>query len=128
MSNIDEQIRKALSAQDQKAIDELDEQPGLFELIGETFKGKQAWMSYYMYFVGIVVFIAGLYSLNQFFATPDIKTSLSWALAITACFFILAIVKVIGWQQIQKAEIMRELKRLEMRIMLLSGHDRKADD
>ena len=37
MSDIDEQIRNALAAEDQKAIDEIDDGAGLFELIGLTF-------------------------------------------------------------------------------------------
>ena len=127
MNDIDEQIRKALSAEDQKAIDKLDDQLGLFEMIGATFKGKQAWMSYYIYFLAFAVFSVGLYFLNQYSSAPDIKTSLSWALGIITCLFILTIAKIIGWQQIQKVEIMRELKRLEMRIMLLTEHEKKVN-
>lgn len=124
MSDIDEQIRNALKAEDQKAIDEIENSAGLFELVGLTFKGRQAWLSYYMYFVGTVVAAACVYFIIQYLGTSDIKSSLNWALLILGCGFILTILEVIGWQQIQKAEIMREIKRLEMRIMLASGKRR----
>jgi len=120
MSNIDEQIRNALAAEDQKAIDEIDDSAGLFELIGLTFKGKQAWLSYYMYFWGLVVTAALAYFVIQYLGTSDIKSSLNWALLILGCCFFITMIKILGWQQIQKAEIMREIKRLEMRIMLVS--------
>jgi hypothetical protein len=42
MSDIDEQIRNALTAEDHKAIDEINDSAGLFELIGLIFTGKQA--------------------------------------------------------------------------------------
>lgn len=124
MSDIDEQIRNALKAEDQKAIDEIENSAGLFELVGLTFKGRQAWLSYYMYFVGTVVAAACVYFIIQYLGTSDIKSSLNWALLILGCGFILTILEVIGWQQIQKAEIIREIKRLEMRIMLASEKGR----
>jgi hypothetical protein len=125
MSDIDEQIRNALTAEDQKAIDEIDDSAGLFELIGLTFTGKQAWLSYYMYFVGIVVAGAFVYFVIQYLGTSDIKSSLNWALLILGCGFALTMLKVLGWQQMQKAEIMREIKRLEMRIMLASEKNQR---
>ncbi|MDP6413755.1 MAG: hypothetical protein QGG54_01730, partial [Gammaproteobacteria bacterium] len=66
MNSIDEQIRKALSEEDQRLFDEIDDQPGLFEMIGMVFAGKQAWMSYYMWAMWIIVVVAGLYFLQQY--------------------------------------------------------------
>lgn len=125
MSDIDEQIRKALAAEDKKAIDEIDDGAGLFELIGLTFKGKQAWMSYYMYFLGLVITGALVYFVIQYLGTDDIKTSLNWALLILGCLFMITMIKILGWQQIQKAELMREIKRLEMRIMLVAEQNQR---
>ncbi len=118
MSDIDEKIRNALAAEDQKAIDEIDDGAGVFELVGLTFKGKQAWVTYYMYFLGLVVTVVFVYAIMQYLGTTDIKESLNWALLIVGCLFIINLIKVLGWQQLQKAELMREIKRLEMRIML----------
>ncbi|MEX0962676.1 MAG: DUF6768 family protein [Pseudohongiellaceae bacterium] len=125
MSNIDEQIRNALTAEDQKAIDEIDDGAGLFELVGLTFRGKQAWLSYYMYVLGFVVTGALVYFVIQYLGTPDLKASMNWALLIIGCLFVITLIKVLGWQQIQKAELMREIKRLEMRIML--GMEKKQN-
>lgn len=125
MSNIDEQIRNALAAEDQKAIDEIDDGAGLFELVGLTFTGKQAWVTYYMYFLGIVVTAAIVYFIIQYLGTSDIKTSLNWALLIIGCLFVITLIKILGWQQLQRAELMREIKRLEMRIMLVSEQNQR---
>ena len=125
MSDIDEKIRNALMAEDQKAIDEIDDGAGLFELIGLTFKGKQAWMTYYMYFLGLVVGTALVYFVTQYLGAADIKTSLNWALLILGCLFIITLIKILSWQQIQKAELLREIKRLEMRIMLVAEQSSK---
>lgn len=118
MQDIDERIRQALSQEDQRVIDELDRGTGLFELIGMSFKGKQAWMMYYMYFLGFAVTGALVYFAVQFFNTTDVKTSMAWALGIIGCLFIITLVKIMAWQQMFKLELLRELKRLEMRLML----------
>lgn len=125
MSDIDEKIRNALVAEDQKAIDEIDDSAGLFELIGLTFKGKQAWMTYYMYFLGLIVASALVYFVIQYLGAADIKTSLNWALLILGCLFMITLIKILSWQQIQKAELLREIKRLEMRIMLVAEQNSK---
>lgn len=125
MSDIDEQIRRALTTEDQKAIDEINESAGLFELIGLSVTGKQAWFSYYMYFMGLVVMAAFVYFTMQYLEASDLKSSLNWALLILGCLFMLTIIKVLGWQQIHKAEMMREIKRLEMRIMLVAEKNQK---
>ncbi len=125
MSDIDEKIRNALVAEDQKAIDEIDDGAGLFELIGLTFKGKQAWMTYYMYFLGLIVASALVYFVIQYLGAADIKTSLNWALLILGCLFMITLIKILSWQQIQKAELLREIKRLEMRIMLVAERNSK---
>ena len=125
MTNIDEQIRQALTEEDQKAIDEIDHEAGLFELIGMTLKGKQAWITYYIYFVGLAVAAAGVYFIIQYLAVSDIKSSLSYALLIITCLFTISILKIFSWQQMQKMELLREIKRLEMRIMLVAEHKKE---
>lgn len=125
MSNIDEKIRSALSDADRQAIAEIGDDAGLFELVGLTFKGKQAWVTYYMYFLGLLVTGALIYFVYQYLGTPDIKSSLNWALLIIGCLFIINLIKVLGWQQMHRAEMLREIKRLEMRIML--GSERNGD-
>lgn len=121
MNDIDEEIKKALSKEDQKALDEIGNEAGLFEVIGLSFSGRQAWLTYYMYGFGFATFSAGVWMSTKFFASTDIKTSLEWMLGIIVCLFGLAIVKVLSWQQMQKLEILREIKRLEMRIMLVTS-------
>ncbi|PCJ16680.1 MAG: hypothetical protein COA96_18295 [SAR86 cluster bacterium] len=125
MSDIDEKIRKALATEDQKAIDDIGSDAGLIELMALTFKGKQAWMTYYMYVLGFAVMAAAVYFLIQYLGTSDIKSSLNWALLLIVCFLTLSVVKILAWQQIQKMDLMREIKRLEMRIMLIVERDNK---
>ena len=44
--------------------------------------------------------------------------ALMWTTGIIVSLFICAIIKVISWTHMQKLELMREIKRLEARMML----------
>lgn len=118
MQDIDEKIRQALTSEDQQIITELSRGTGLFELIGMSFKGKQAWMMYYMCALGLLVFLLLVYFTMQYFDTTEVKDSMAWALGIIGCMFMILLVKVMAWLQMFKLELLRELKRLEMRLML----------
>lgn len=120
MSKIDSEIRRELSDDDQRALNEIDQEGGLVDLIGLSFQGSGAWLTYYMYIVGFAAFFAGIYLYVNFAATTDLKTSIAYAIGIIICVFVLFTVKIIGWQNMQRLELLREIKRIEMRIMLLS--------
>lgn len=127
MSDIDEKIKRALSQQDQAEIDAVEAQAGLFEMIGMALTGRQAWFTYYMYAMGFGAFFLWLWMTMQFFAATDVQTSLHWLLGIITCLFVFTMIKIISWQQMQKLEIMREIKRLEMRVMLVSSKESSID-
>jgi hypothetical protein len=126
MNTIDEQIKKVFSKEGQEALDKQAKQAGLFEVITLSFSGRQAWFTYTIYALSFATFIAGGWMSTKFFASSDIKTSLEWLLGVIACLFGLTIIKLIGWQQMQKLEILTEIKRLEMRFLLALGEPESA--
>ena len=117
MSNIDEQIRRALSEDDQRVIAELQDEVGLFDMLGMVLRGKQAWLTWYMWIMGFAVFVFGVYCFMQFLDAEDLKTSLLWMLGINVGISIIVIIKVVGWMQMSKLELIREIKRLELRLI-----------
>jgi N-acyl-D-aspartate/D-glutamate deacylase len=130
MGTLDDDIRKAQTEDEQRAMHEamdeaIDEamnkigkQASLWQMLAMAFRGKQAWMTWYMWTLGLVVMVAGIYSFIQFHDSADIKQSLSWMLAIQVCLSVIVIIKVLGWQQMQKLELMREIKHIELRQLL----------
>ncbi len=117
MNDIDEQIRKALNEEDRAAIAQIGDQAGLFEMIGMSLRGRQAWLTYYMWVLGLATFVFGLYAVNEFFSSDEIASQLAWMLAINTCLAVFIVIKVIGWMQMNKLETMREIKRLELRLL-----------
>ncbi|HAR89877.1 MAG TPA: hypothetical protein DCR45_02760 [Gammaproteobacteria bacterium] len=83
-----------------------------------SFHGKQAWLTLYMWAMGFIAFLIGVYCFLQVRETSEVMDALMWTIGIIVCLFILAIIKVISWTHMQKLELMREIKRLEARVML----------
>lgn len=122
MNDIDEEIRRALSEDEQRAIAELEEPVGLFDMLGMALRGKQGWITWYMWIMGLVTFAFGVYAFIQFLDAEDLRTNLIWLLAINICMTVTSIIKVVGFTQMQKLELMREIKRLELRLISSRDH------
>ena len=101
-------------------LTEIERGEGFFGLLGASFKGRQAWMTYYLYALGLAVFFFAIYSLLGYLDATSIEERLDWGMALMACLFFFVVIKVIGFEQIVKLELQRELRRIEMRLMLLS--------
>ena len=123
-TNIDEKIRQALNAEDQKILDQFGDDPGLVGMVANSFKGSQWWFTTGMWVFGILTFIVMVYCVINYFATDDLKAALSWAVGILLCGMAIVIVKIGAWQQMQMQTLMREIKRLELRWMA-SVHGRE---
>jgi hypothetical protein len=120
MTKIDDDIVNKLGDDDQTEISEINKEGGLFDLVSLSFSGTGAWITHYMYIIGFGAFFAAVYLGVNFVAATDLKTSLAYAVGINVCVLILVMVKILSWQNMQRLELLREIKRLEMRIMLLS--------
>ena len=118
MNEIDEKIRQALNDEDQKILDQFGDEPGLFSMVANSFKGGQWWFTTGMWVFGMLAFAVLVYCLLNYLSADDPKASLSWALGILLCGMALVTVKIGAWQQMQMQTLMREIKRLELRWMV----------
>lgn len=125
MSNIDDQIRAALDDDDRKAMAELDSGDGVFDLITNSLKGKQAWFTGYLFLISLVITIFGIFLIVTYLDTTDLSAKLDLALLILGCGLAITAAKLCSFIQMIKLEILRELKRVEMRVMLVDEKSKK---
>ena len=125
--NIDALIKETLSADDAKFYDELEEQ-NLLGKIGESFKGKMGWLVIVMNVVNIIFFILFVYAIIQFFDVTGTEALIKWAMGIIGCFSIMSFVQLYVWMQMNKNDILRELKRLELQVAVLSNKTSSQKD
>lgn len=118
--NIDALIREALSKEEAEYYDKLDEQPVFTQFAG-LYKGKNSWINY-MVTVVILICLGGcIYAGFQFASAVSTKEMLTWALVMGGTFTTISMLKIWSWMQMDKGDLIRELKRLELQLSAMNG-------
>ncbi len=115
---IDELIKETLNQEEAKFYDELEEQ-NLIGKLGEVFKGKMGWLAIIMNIVHLVIFGLLIYCIVQFFGTNETNELIKWASAGFLCMIVVGMLKLYIWMQMDKNDILREMKRLELQVATL---------
>lgn len=117
---VDVLIKEALTEEEAKFYDSLDEQ-NVFQMLGGVFDGKNKWIIIMMNIVSFIALGFFVYCTVQFFNTDVTNELITWAIAGVFCMLIISMLKVFVWMQMDKNSIIRELKRLELQVSTLSS-------
>ncbi|MBT8307953.1 MAG: hypothetical protein KJN85_13510 [Maribacter sp.] len=117
---IDELIKETLNEEEAKFYDELEEQ-NLIGKLGEVYKGKMGWLAMIMNVVLLVIFGLFIYCIVQFFGSNETNELIKWASAGFLCMTAVSMLKLYIWMQMDKNDILREMKRLELQVATLSN-------
>ena len=117
---IDELIKEALTEEESKFYDNLDEQ-NVFQMLGGLFYGKNKWIILLMNFVMLIVLGLLIYCIVQFFNTDSTNELIKWSLAIVVGLLMISMLKMFLWMQMDKNSIKREMKRLELQVSTVSS-------
>ena len=122
MNDLDKKIREALSAQDAELFEEFGGEQGIFELIGDTFRGKRRWLVVLGYVYSIVFLVLAVITAVQFFKVdPDnTRDLILWAMGFMFCTIPLTMLKMWYFMEMNKNSVTREVKRLELQIARLA--------
>ncbi len=115
---IDELIKETLNQEEAKFYDELEEQ-NLIGKLGEVYKSKMGWLAILMNVFHLVIFGLLIYCITQFFETNETNELIKWASAGFLCMIAMGMLKLYMWMQMDKNDILRELKRLELQVATL---------
>jgi len=120
MEEIDKLIKDTLSKEETKFYDKLEEQ-NLLESVFGLYKGKNAWLNIFLNIVTVIFFVALIYCGIQFFKAESAIELTKWGIGSLALLINMCMLKLYSWMQMDKHAILREMKRLELQIMSLSG-------
>lgn len=120
LEKIDLLIKEALSEEEAKFYDELEEQ-NLFGKLGTVYRGKMGWLAMIMNVMHLLIFALFVYCIVQFFGTDQTNSLIKWASAGFLCMIAMGMLKLYVWLQMDKNDILRELKRLELQVTALMG-------
>ena len=120
MEDIDKMIREALSEDEAQFYEELNE-PDVLNKLGEVYKGRLGWLAMLMNLVMLLLFIVFIYSLISIIGVSDTPELIRWATFGILSLMGIGILKLYFWMQMDKNDLKRELKRIELQIAALSG-------
>lgn len=120
MEEIDQLIKDTLSKEEAAFYDSLEEQ-NLFNMVFGLFKGKNAWFLIVANIMILIFLGLFIYCCIQFFNVESTKELLKWGLGSLIFLSSVCMLKVYAWMQMDKNAILREMKRLELQVMSLSG-------
>lgn len=120
MEEIDQLIKDTLNQEEAKFYDALEEQ-NVLEMLFGLFKGKNAWLNILLNIMIVVFFGALIYCGIQFFNSETTEGLIKWGFGSLMLLLCISMLKLFAWMQMDKHAILREMKRLELQIMSLSG-------
>lgn len=120
MEEIDQLIKETLSKEEAAFYNSLEEQ-NLYEMVKGQFKGKNAWLLIIMNILIIAFLGLFVYSVIQFFNVESVEALIKWGFGSCICIVNVSVLKIYAWMQMDKGAILREMKRLEIQVMSLSG-------
>jgi len=117
----DEQIKRIL---DDAQVYEDARENTFRSMLGDFYNRKMISTIVFVWVWGIAVVAGAAYSAVQFFRNVETRDQIMYAGIFICCVQFLALTKIFAWQLIHRNGILREIKRLELRVAELS---RKSD-
>ncbi len=117
---IDELIKEVLSEEEAAFYTELEEKD-IFGKLGDVYRSKLGWLAIIMTVVQVALFAMFIYSIIQFLAVEDAKELIQWSAIGFLCMMALVMTKLYVWMQMDKNDILREVKRLELQLAAHMG-------
>ncbi len=127
MSEPDDKIREALSAQDAEILDEYRDEPSMVAMVFEVFRGRHRWLVICMNLVSVAMLVLAIVAAVQFFKVETTREMIAWAVGFLFCISAMSMLKLWFWLEMQKNSITREVKRLELQIARLAGRLESPD-
>jgi hypothetical protein len=116
MRDLDDVIDEALTREERDLLARIGEEPGFFGLAFGLFGGKLGWVHLILMVVQGIMFVAGVYAAWQFFEAAEPVTQLRWGLPAAVLLILSTMLKLAVWPGIHADRLMRQLKRIELRL------------
>lgn len=124
MTDTDDTIAAALDADDREFLDTLEEDRGLFRQLGDSWQGPLGGWAKLIFGFAVVLGMLLLYTIWQVAHTRDPIEHTLWAIAALAVLIVQGFIKEWMFARMNMLTILREVKRLQVQVALLSERER----
>lgn len=123
MTNLDQAIRQALSAEDAEFLARFEKEAPLHEQVLGTFTGSWGALNIFGVLLTFAMFGAFVYCVWNLFETTDLRAIMLWSVGVLATALSVAMLKIWFWMEMQKNQVLREVKRLELQVARLAARE-----
>jgi len=117
MTRFDDELREALSADDEAFLKELEEKQSIFSMLGNTMRGPQGyWSKFAIVFAGIFALIAIYCGYQAFQAETDRLVTL-WATGVIVALVPNGLLRLWLMNRVNHLAVLSELKKIELRLI-----------
>lgn len=123
MTNLDQAIRQALSAEDAEFLAKFEKEAPLHEQVFGTFSGPWGMLNVFAAILTFALFGGFVYSAWNAFAATELRNVVLWSAGGLLAMLAVAMLKIYFWMEINKNAVLREVKRLELQVARLAARN-----
>jgi hypothetical protein len=123
MTNLDQAIRQALSAEDAEFLAKFEKEAPLHEQVFGTFSGPLGGWNAFAALITFGMFGVFCYAVWHFFQATELRDLIFWSAAALLSAIAVAMLKMWFWMELHKNQVLREVKRLELQVARLAARD-----
>lgn len=127
MDDFERKIAQALRADEAAEYQRLDPDLPPWEMVFETFKGRNRWLNIVTAVWAFVFFVAAVFCFVRFFGADEVRAALAWGLGGVLLMLAVSFLKMWWWMEMQKNSIIREVKRVELQLASLARSLSRGD-
>jgi hypothetical protein len=120
MTNLDQAIRQALSAEDAEFLARFEAEDDPFREALGTFTGKWGAMNIFAAVLTFALFGLFAYCAWTAFHSSDVRETVMWSAGGLWAALAVAMLKMYFWMEMNKNVVLREVKRLELQVARLA--------
>ena len=92
-------------------------EPNIIQEVLGTFRGRRCWMAVYVFVASFLSFLVAIWAGFRFYNAPSIAEQLQGGGLTLLLVLMVCLMKVWFWLEMQTNRVLRELKRLEIRLL-----------
>lgn len=126
MSKIDDMIDEALSEEERALLEHHAGEPGYVRQALGLFRGRLGWVMWLVGIVQLLLFAAALYALWQMFTADELVYALRWGVGAVILVQLSTLLRGFMGMQFEANRVLREIKRLELRVVRMETRGEKG--
>ncbi|WP_421789444.1 DUF6768 family protein [Hyphobacterium sp.] len=114
MSDFQSRLSASLSEEDEAFLRRLDDEPGLFQQMGNAFQGKLKFWTAYAFVMSFIIFGLAIYCFVQLLGAESTRELILWATGVWCALLSVGLTKIWFWMRMNHLAMLREVKRIEL--------------